>query len=124
MWSCLGDSCAFCHRASVAVRGEGAICGNPRGSVGGNIAVQREDRREGGEEYRGVGGYVEEEKKRNGSTNAGTCISNKGCDKKAETMRTSSSSSSSKERVDSTRARSSNFYIASKSWGLHAHSSF
>ena len=52
--------------------GEGAVWGNPGGIVGENIAVQREDRREGGEEHLVVGGDVEEEKKRNGSTNSET----------------------------------------------------
>ena len=41
---------------------------NPGGN-GGNIAVQRENRREGGEEHHIVGD-VDEEKNRNGSTNA------------------------------------------------------
>ena len=39
------------------------------------ISLQREDRAEGGEEHRVVEGDVEEEKKRNGSTNARTCTS-------------------------------------------------
>ena len=38
---------------------------NPRESDGGNIAVQKKDRREGREEHRVVGGDVEEEKKIN-----------------------------------------------------------
>ena len=58
LWSCGGDSCAFCHRVHDPEGGEGAVWG--RGSVVGNIAVQREERREGGEEHRVVGG--EEEK--------------------------------------------------------------
>ena len=52
---------------------ERAVWGNLGGSAGGNIALQREDRVEGGEEHRVVGGDVEEEKKINGSTNARTC---------------------------------------------------
>ena len=77
--------------------GEGAVWSNPGGSVRGNIAVPREGRREGGEEHRVVGGDVEEEKKRNLSTNEGTCTSvvhaHGGTDKKAEPRRTLSSSS-------------------------------
>ena len=74
---------------------EGAVWGNKGGGAGGNIAVQRENRREGGEEHCVVGGDVKEEKKRNGSTNAGTCTSvvwaHRGVDKIAERRRTSSS---------------------------------
>ena len=73
-WSCGGDSCVYCHR----VRGAGGVR---------DIAVQRENRRKGGEEHRVVEGDVEE-KKRNGSTNAGTCTSevraHRSADKKAE----------------------------------------
>ena len=54
--------------------GEGAVWSNPGGSVGGDIALQREDTGEGGEKHRVVGD-VEKEKKRNGPTNAGTCTS-------------------------------------------------
>ena len=68
--SCGGDCCLFCSRVRGAGGGEGAVWGNPGGSVGGNIYVQRERRREGGEAHRVVGGDVKEEKKRNGSTNA------------------------------------------------------
>ena len=45
--------------------GEGVVWGNPGGSVGGNVALQIEDRGEGGEEHGIVLGDVEEEKKRN-----------------------------------------------------------
>ena len=45
------------------------ICGNPGGCSGQNIIVQRENRREGGEEHCIAGGDVIEYKKRNGSTN-------------------------------------------------------
>ena len=59
----------------------------PGGSVGGDIALQREDTGEGGENHRVVGGDVEKEKKRNGPTNAGTCTSvvlaHRGADRKA-----------------------------------------
>ena len=55
--------------------GEGAVWSNPGGSIGGDIALQSEDTGEGGEKHRVVGGDVEKEKKRNGPTNAGTCIS-------------------------------------------------
>ena len=56
-------------------RRDGAVWSNPRGSVGGDIALQREDTGEGGEKHHIVGGDVEKEKKRNGPTNAGTCTS-------------------------------------------------
>ena len=48
VWSSGGDSCTFCHWVRGAIGSDGAACGDLRGS--GNIAVQREDRREGGEE--------------------------------------------------------------------------
>ena len=96
LWSCGGDSCPFCHGVRGAGGGEEAVWGNPGGSVRRNITVQREVRREGGEKHRVVGDG-EEEKKRNGSTNAETCTSvvraHNGADKKAEPRRTSSSSS-------------------------------
>ena len=44
--------------------GEGAVWSNPRGSVGLDIALQREDRGEGGEKHHVVGD-VEGEKTRN-----------------------------------------------------------
>ena len=75
MWSCRGDSGAFCYQVRGAGGGEGVVCSNPGGSVGENFALQREDKGEGGEKHRVVGGDVEEEKKRNGPTNAGTCTS-------------------------------------------------
>ena len=40
---CGADSCTFCHRVRGAGGGEEAVWGNPEESVGGNIAVQRED---------------------------------------------------------------------------------
>ena len=59
----------------------------PGGGAGGDIALQREDTGEGGEEHRVVGGNVEKEKKGNGSTSAGTGTSvvqaHRGADKKA-----------------------------------------
>ena len=83
MWSCGGDSGAFCHR----VLGEGAVWSNPGGSVAGDIALQREDTGEGGEKHRVLGGDVEKKKKRNRPTNAGTCTSvvraHRGADRKA-----------------------------------------
>ena len=54
---------------------DGAVWGDSGGCAGGNIAVQRENRREGGEVHCIVGRDVREEKKRNGLTNAGTCMS-------------------------------------------------
>ena len=87
MWSCGGYSGAFCHRVCGAQWGEGAVWSNLGGSVGGDVALRREVRGEGGEEHRIVGGDVEEEKKRNGPTNARTCTSvvraHRGADKKA-----------------------------------------
>ena len=78
MWRCLGDNGAFCHRVRSAGGGDGAVWSNPGGSVGGNIALQSEDRGEGGEEHRDVGGDVnyllhdvEEEKKRTGPVQCG-----------------------------------------------------
>ena len=95
MWSCGGDSCTFCKLGPGASRSEGAVRGNPGGS-GGNIAVQKEKRREGGEEHRVVLGDTEEDKKINGTTNADTCTSivraHSGVDKKAKPRITSSSS--------------------------------
>ena len=86
LWSCGGDSGAFCHRVRGAGGGEGAFWSDPGGSVRVDIALQREDTAEGGEKHRVVGD-VEKEKKRNGPTNAGTCTSvvraHRGADKKA-----------------------------------------
>ena len=63
MWSCGGDSGAFCHLVRGAGGGEGAIWSDPGGGVGGDIALQKEDTGEGGEKHRVVGGDVEKEKK-------------------------------------------------------------
>ena len=94
VWSCIGDSCAFRHPVRGAGGSGGAVWGNPGGSIVGNIAVQRENRREGGEEHRVVEGDVEEEKKRNGPTFVVSCTSvvraHRGANKKAEHRRTSS----------------------------------
>ena len=85
MWSCGGDSGTFCP-VHGAGGGERAVWGDRIGSVGGDIALQREDTGEGGEKHCVVGGNVEG-KKRNGPTNAGTCTSvvqaHRGADKKA-----------------------------------------
>ena len=66
---------------------EGVVWGDPGGCAGGENAVQRENRKEGEEEHCVAGGDVEEEKKRNGSTNAGTytsvVLAHTGVDKKA-----------------------------------------
>ena len=87
VWSCGGDSGAFCYRVRGAGGGEGAVWSNPGGGVGGDTALQREDTGEGGEKHRIVEGDVEKEKKRNGSTNAVTCTSvvwaHRGADRKA-----------------------------------------
>ena len=53
----------------------GAVWSNPGGSVGRDIALQREDRGEGGEKHRVAALDVEVEKKRNRPTNTGTCSS-------------------------------------------------
>ena len=37
MWSCGGDSGAFCHRVRGAGGGEGAVWSNPGGGVGGDL---------------------------------------------------------------------------------------
>ena len=67
--------------------GEGAVWSDPGGGAGGDIALQREDTGEGGEEHRVVGGDVEKEKKGNGPTSAGIGTSvvhaHRGADKKA-----------------------------------------
>ena len=63
------------YRVRGAGGGEGAVWSDPGGSVGGDIALQKEDTGKGGENHRVVGGDVEKEKKRNGPTNAGTCTS-------------------------------------------------
>ena len=72
VWSCGGDSCAFCHRVRGAGGGEGAVWGNLGGSIGGNTAFQRED---GGEEGEMNITLLEEEKMRNRPTSARTCTS-------------------------------------------------
>ena len=43
VWSCGGDSGAFCHRVRGAGGGEGAVWSDPGGGVGGDTALQRED---------------------------------------------------------------------------------
>ena len=58
--TCGGGSCTFCHQLASAGVSEGAVLGNKGGCSGGNIALQKENRREGEEEPHIVGG--EEEK--------------------------------------------------------------
>ena len=72
MWSCGGDSGAFCTEC-VVLEGVREQLEDPGGGVRGDTALQREDTREGVEKHHVVGGDVEKEKKRNGPTNAGTC---------------------------------------------------
>ena len=53
VWSCGGDSGAFCHRVHGAGGAEGAVWSNPGGS-GEDIALQMEDTVEGGKKHRVV----------------------------------------------------------------------
>ena len=47
--NCGEDSCTFCHRVRCAGGSYGVVWGNPGGCAVANIAVRRENKREGGE---------------------------------------------------------------------------